>query len=320
MAAYTRVTVPYVVDVKRGSESDGPGLRSVVFFKGCPLHCVFCHNPEAQAREPEIAFNPRLCIDCGKCRDVCPTGTVDQIRQDGARPSQCGHCGACADGCPTSALRTVGRPFEVDELLSLLLQDEPFYRHSGGGVTFSGGECTLYPDYLEAVGRRLKAAGIHVAIQTCGLFPWDTFRDHILPWVDLVFYDLKIVEPELCRRVTGSSSQQVLDNLVLLLGSEVAVQPTVPLIPGLTATRSNLSALVAFLARAGAPSITPRRWNPLGIDNARQLGRPALAGTHCPERFLGPDEERQLLDLLRAAIAETAAHQLRQGSKTPVQA
>jgi pyruvate formate lyase activating enzyme len=332
MAAHPRVTtspaacapslpgaLPCLVDVKRGSESDGPGLRSVVFFKGCPLRCVFCHNPETQDAKPEIAFNPRACIDCRRCLAVCPTGTIDQIHQNRTRPSRCKRCGACAGECPSGALRIIGRTYQVDELLSLLLRDEPFYRHSGGGVTFSGGECTLYPDYLAAIGTRLKAAGIHVAIQTSGMFAWRTFRERILPWVDLVFYDLKIVDPDVCRRVTGASSRTVLDNLIRLLEAKVVVQPTVPLIPGITATPSNLSDLVAFLQQVGAPNIAPRPWNPLGIESYRQLGR-VYPGPDLPERFLTPDEERRLLDLLRATMSELDARQLRQGSKSPVQA
>jgi pyruvate formate lyase activating enzyme len=298
-ATPTSVKVPYIVEVKRGSEADGPGLRSVVFFKGCPLRCVFCHNPETQDSEPEIAFNDRLCIDCRRCRTACPNGATEELRRAPSQRLQCQRCGACAEICPTGALRRIGRRFEVDELFALLLQDEPFYRQSGGGVTFSGGECTLFPDYLEAIGTRLKSAGIHLAIQTNGLFAWGTFRDRILPWVDLVFYDLKVIEPEACRRVTGASSETVLANLIQLLESQVAVEPTIPLVPGVTATAENLSALGGFLRSSGVRSITPRPWNPLGIDHYRQLGR---SSPEQPERFLKPEEERALLGVFRTAI------------------
>jgi pyruvate formate lyase activating enzyme len=214
-------------------------------------------------------------------------------------------------------LRTVGRRYEVEELLSLLLQDEPFYRHSGGGVTFSGGECTTHPEYLAAVAGRLKSAGVHVAIETCGLFAWSTFRDHILPWVDLVLYDLKIVDPATCRAVTGASSETVLANLAHLLAAGVAVQPTIPLVPDITATHANLSEIALFLKTVGARTITPRPWNPLGLDNYVRLGRPR---PDLPNRFLAPDEEKALLRLLEAAIAAAAGNQLRHGANSPVQA
>lgn len=311
------MSLPYIVDVKRGSDGDGPGLRSVVFFKGCPLHCVFCQNPEAQAPVPELAFNPGACIDCGNCFAACPTQAIEQVRRAEPRPAECASCQECAKRCPTSALRTVGRQYEVEELLALLLQDEAFYRHSGGGVTFSGGECTLYPEYLGDVARRLRSAGVHVAIETCGLFAWSTFRQHILPWVDLVLYDLKIIDPEACRRVTGASSEIVLANLAHLLTAGVEVVPTIPLIPDLTATQANLSDVARFLKTLGARNITPRPWNPLGLDNYARLGRPR---PDLPNRFLRPEEEKVLLRLLETAIAKASANQLRQGENSPVQA
>ena len=173
--------LPLIVDVKRHSLEDGPGIRSVVFFKGCPLRCVFCQNPEAQLARAEIAFRADRCVECGACVLACPAHAASLASPGRIDRSHCDVCGKCAAACPSSALAVIGRTFEVDDLVELLARDEPFYRHSGGGVTFSGGECTMFPDYLAAVARALKARGIHTAVETCGEFAGAMFVERLLP-------------------------------------------------------------------------------------------------------------------------------------------
>ncbi len=148
--------LPLIVDVKKNSREDGPGIRSVVFFKGCPLRCVFCQNIEAQEPGAEIAFSAKECINCALCEDACPQEAVDLEFPGRIHRDKCTRCGKCADACPGRGLRVVGSYYSVEGLTEILLRDESFYRHSGGGVTLSGGECTLYPDYVELLLRGLK--------------------------------------------------------------------------------------------------------------------------------------------------------------------
>jgi pyruvate formate lyase activating enzyme len=171
--------LPLIVDIKRHSLEDGPGIRSVVFFKGCPLRCIFCQNPEAQAPEVEIAFSARECIHCGKCADACPQGAIDLENPGHTHREMCIRCGSCVNACPGKGLRLIGAYYPVEVLTELLLRDLPFYRHSGGGVTLSGGEPTLYPDYLEPLLKRLKARGIHLTLETSGYFDYEPFKQKI---------------------------------------------------------------------------------------------------------------------------------------------
>ncbi len=285
--------VPLVVDVKRHSLEDGPGIRSVVFFKGCPLRCVFCHSPESQDPRAEVAFSSRECIECGKCADVCPEQAASLERGDRIDRSKCDRCGKCAEECPGNGLRLIGRSFTVDALAEVLLRDILFYRHSGGGVMVSGGECTLYPDYLGALLERLKAEQVHVVLETCGHFDYEAVRRKILPHTDLIYYDVKIADPAAHRKYLGTTNDRILGNLrSLLRGTNgVLVHPRIPLVPGVTATRENLAAIVDILCDAGADDVSLLSYNPLGIDMASCLGRskPPL-----PERFMDPDEEARI--------------------------
>ena len=264
---------PLIVDIKRHSMEDGPGIRSVVFFKGCPLRCVFCQNPETQEFGPEIAFRSRLCIDCKSCLGACPRGVL-RARLVGS--PRCDKCGACVRACPSGALALIGQRLAVDEILDVVLRDEPYYRHSGGGVTLSGGECTAFPEFAGELLAGLNSRGISAAIETCGEFLYPQFAKWILPHVDLILFDVKLAEDEAHVRFTGRSNQRIWANLARLLATvPERVQPRIPLIPVLTDTRQNLVALAARLAELGARSLTLLPYNPLGVVMAESLGRPA---------------------------------------------
>ena len=186
--------------------------------------------------------------------------------------------------------------------MEILLRDLPFYRHSGGGVTFSGGEATCYPDYLEVVLERLKQRGVHLALETSGCFDYEPFEQKILPYMDLIYYDVKFADPEAHRRYTGSTNRRVLDNLTRLLREKgVEVHPRVPIVPGITATRENLSAIVHLLCKMGAEDVFLLPYNPMGVEMAVRLGRskPSL-----PECFMKPEEEREIRDLFEAMLGK----------------
>ena len=265
---------PLIVDVRPNSLDDGPGIRTTVFFKGCPLACVWCHNPEAIRSGPEIAFVEKDCIACGDCMPVCAPGALGPGPAVVFDRERCDGCGVCAEACPTGALKRVGRYWEIDELLPLLLRDLPFYRNSGGGVTLSGGEATMFPRYVEELLLRLRDAGVHTLVETCGLFRLETFRDRLLPHLDQVYYDVKFIDEELHRRYTGRPNSVILENLEALVGlAPGRVLPRVPLIPGLTAGLDNLRAIGAFLRRLGFSEARLLPYNPLWAQKAVSVGR-----------------------------------------------
>ncbi len=293
-------TFPLVVDIKRDSLEDGPGIRSVVFFKGCPLRCTFCHSPETQDPKIDIAFSERKCLRCGRCADICPQGAIDLSNVQRINRGRCTRCSQCVGSCPGKALRKIGQFYPVDSLVEILVRDLPFYRHSGGGVTLSGGECTLYPKYIESLLRSLKARQIHIVLETCGYFNFDSFSRRILPYIDLIYYDVKIADPGAHKRYTGKTNEKILDNLRRLLSERpTVVCPRIPLIPDITATADNLSAIVNLLVGAGAENVSLLPYNPMGIEMAVNLGRPR---PHLLERFMSPDEEKEIHDTFQMAL------------------
>lgn len=307
---------PLVVEIKRGSHEDGPGIRSVVFFKGCPLRCVFCHSPETQEPKAQIVFSPQKCVGCGNCAESCPHGAIDLSRPERIDRTNCVRCGRCTEVCPGNGLRLIGQYYPVEDLAEMLLRDLPFYRHSKGGVTLSGGECTLFPNYLESLLKSLKARQVHLVLETNGYFKFDVFCRKILPYVDLVYFDVKIADPEIHRRHTGKRNPKILDNLTRLLREKPAiVHPRIPLVPGITATRENLSAIVDLLCEAGAKSVSLLPYNPLGTEMAASLGRrrPTL-----PERFMTPSEEMTIHNTFRQIVNEKRYKNTSPQAKTTV--
>ncbi len=294
--------LPLIVDIKRHSLEDGPGIRSVVFFKGCPLRCIFCHSPETQDPGAQICFSPKQCIHCGSCAEACPQEAIDMELPGRIHRDKCVRCGTCASVCPGKGLRRIGTHCSVETLIEILLRDLPFYRHSGGGVTLSGGECTLYPDYLESLLKCLKAKGVHVALETSGYFDYQTFKKKILPYIDLIYYDVKIADPEAHRRYVGKSNQRIFRNLRRLVHEQdVEIHPRIPLIPGITATKKNLSAIIDLLYEAEAKDISLLPYNPMGIEMAVSLGNPRPP---LPERFMTPAEEKEILEVFTKLLAD----------------
>lgn len=243
-----------IFDIQRFSIHDGPGIRTTVFLKGCPLRCLWCHNPEGISPEPELMFFEYKCLGCGTCFRACPVGALTPSsageknvpRLDRER---CTGCGQCAEACPGEAWRLVGRMISVEELLTFLERDRLLYERSGGGATFSGGEPLDQPDFLRAALWECRRLGIPTALDTSGFAPPETFRE-IAPLVDLFLYDLKLLDPVEHQRFAGVPNTWILRNLLWLVesgrGKDVIVR--IPVVPTLTDTEHNLRALSRFLA------------------------------------------------------------------------
>jgi pyruvate formate lyase activating enzyme len=235
-----------VFDIQRYSVHDGPGIRTVVFFKGCSLRCLWCQNPESWRRPSEIGFHPERCIGCRNCQEACDEGAI----LSGARRierARCTVCGACVDTCYAEALCRVGEEWERDALIREVSKDRPFYEDSGGGVTLSGGEPLLQIDFVEDFCSGCREEGLSVAVETCGAVPFESFR-RVLPFVDLILYDVKAVDPRFHRAWTGSGNGRILSNLEWLRESGVPVIPRIPVVPEHTAIPSNLEQIASHLA------------------------------------------------------------------------
>lgn len=270
------MTTGLIFDIQRFSLHDGPGIRTTVFFKGCPLRCLWCHNPESQAMGPEVIVRPGRCIGCGACREACPHGAIGE-------PARCRACGACAAACYAGAREMVGRPMGVDEVLAVVERDRAFYDQSGGGVTFSGGEPLAQPGFLGELLAGARARGLRTAVDTCGHAPWEVV-DRIRPLVDLFLYDVKAVDEARHREFTGVSNALILANLRRLaeLGHEVVLR--VPLVPGANDDEASIDALGALatsLARRYPVTLLP--YHEIGIDKYRRLGKVyRLEGVRAP--------------------------------------
>ena len=224
----------FISFIQRYSTKDGPGIRSTVFFKGCPLVCLWCSNPELIRSEPDLLYNAEKCVHCGTCISVCPQDALefDKDKLIIVNRSRCNGCGACVDACLEGALELVGRLMGVDETTAELLKDRVFYQTSGGGVTFSGGEPLWQSGFVARVAKQLKAEGIHTALDTAGDVKWCRFEE-VLDHIDLVLYDLKTADSGLHRQLTGRENDLILANLRLLAKRGVPLHIRLVVVPGL---------------------------------------------------------------------------------------
>lgn len=238
-----------IFDIMRYAIHDGPGIRTTVFLKGCPLQCWWCHNPEGISSVNDLAYFEYKCIGCKTCINVCPTGA---ITFEGNRPvinrTICTACGACAEACPTGALRIIGRRMSVEELIKEIEKDTIVYDSSGGGVTFSGGEPLFQPLFLKEAIKECKGRKIHVALDTSGHAPPEIFES-IAKYVDLFLYDLKLMDSKEHEKYTGVPNKLILQNLMALVkkgrGRDVIIR--VPVVPNITDTDENIRKLIEFI-------------------------------------------------------------------------
>lgn len=259
-------------DIQRSSYVDGPGIRTTVFCKGCTLRCAWCHNPESQSPVRQMLYYRDRCTGCGTCTNVCPA------------PTDCDLCGKCALVCPHDAKEICGRDYTVDEVYKVIEKDVPFYQRSGGGVTFSGGECMLQVDFLTALARRCHESGIHTAIDTAGHVPWESFLQ-VIPYTDLFLYDVKCITDELHRVGTGVSNERILSNLRRLAEeTSVPIHIRIPLVPGFNDGETEMAKIAAFLRTIRHDKVELLPYHAMGEHKYAALGRVCQA-------YAVPDEK-----------------------------
>lgn len=224
-----------IFDIQRNSFVDGPGIRTTVFFKGCNLKCKWCHNPESQSTQKQMMYYKDKCIGCGKCAEVCP----NQLKK-------CDFCGKCELYCPADARKVCGKEYSAIEVFNEIAKDKIFYENSGGGVTFSGGECMLQTDFLCEILQKCKQEHIHTAIDTAGFVPWESF-ERVLPYTDLFLYDIKTLKDDVHKEFTGVSNKPILSNLRKLLEVKANVWIRIPIIPNVNDSAENMKDVKAFL-------------------------------------------------------------------------
>lgn len=259
-------------DIQRGSYVDGPGIRTTVFFKGCNLDCKWCHNPESKSADRQMLFYSDKCTGCGKCVSVCPN-----------KGKKCELCGKCALFCPRDARKLCGREYGIEEVMRELLRDKCFYENSGGGVTFSGGECMLQIDFLSEILRECKTEGIHTAVDTAGNVPFSYF-ERILPFTDLFLYDIKAFSAEKHKEGTGADNARILENAKRLSGKS-KILFRVPVIGGFNDEETEMQRIADFVKKIPHEKVELLPYHTLGEHKYRALGKKA-------ESFSVPSPER----------------------------
>ncbi|MBQ8509655.1 MAG: glycyl-radical enzyme activating protein [Clostridia bacterium] len=264
-----------VTDFKRFAVHDGDGIRTTVFLKGCPLKCVWCHNPESIGRTPELAFYREKCAHCGECVKVCPSGahTIEDGRHRFHR-EKCTACGKCENACLAGALKLCGREMSIAEVIKVVAEDKMFYETSNGGMTLSGGEPTLQPGFTLSLLKAAKAEGINTALDTCGLTTREIYEE-LLPFVDTFLYDIKHITDGGHIRCTGHGNERILENLRFLSDAGARIEIRTPLVPGFNDDSETLHGIGRLLSGVNITrakllpyhSYASSKYDALGMEN-----------------------------------------------------
>jgi pyruvate formate lyase activating enzyme len=284
-----------VFDIKHYAIHDGPGIRTTVFLKGCPLNCAWCHNPESKHPQPEFMWWPTRCIGCHSCVESCPEGAVtigDKLVID---EELCVRCGICVEGCYAEALELVGRDMSVEEVMEEVLRDSEFHRESGGGVTFSGGEPLMQPLFLAELLSACKGEGLHTVVDTSG-HAEPAALEKIMGHTDLFLYDVKHMDPEMHRMYTGASNELILSNLALLQGRAVLIRA--PIIPGINDDEENIRRMGEYVSDLGFSEVCLLPYHKVGAEKAQRLNRETRP------QFMAEAPTMESLDRLRGVLAE----------------
>jgi pyruvate formate lyase activating enzyme len=260
------------LEFKRLAVHDGPGIRTTMFLKGCPLKCRWCHNPESISRLPQIGYFEAKCLGCGECARICEYHRIENGKHLFNR-NQCTACGKCAAVCPGGALVLYGKSISTEAAAAALLEDVEFYRQSGGGITLSGGEPLLQADFCAELLAIMKKKEIHTAVDTCGQAPWTAF-EKVLPFTDLFLYDFKHPDAEIHRRCTGVGNSKIIENLIKLGRTAEAVEVRIPIIPGFNDDRATAEKFASVLEQCKQLSgIRLLTYNPHAASKYHAVGK-----------------------------------------------
>jgi pyruvate formate lyase activating enzyme len=262
-----------IFDIQRFSLHDGPGIRTIIFLKGCPLHCSWCANPESQLPYPEIIYNEEICIKCETCIDVCPhRAVVKKNNQIVMIRSLCQHCGNCSQNCPTKAMQLKGKKMSIDQIMNIVEKDKEFYKTSRGGVTISGGEPLFQANFLKKLLEECHIRDLHTVVETAGFASWSSIKA-IIPYTDIFFYDLKIMNNDKHLQYTGVQNDLILNNLTKLQKETNQIVIRIPVIPGINDDDENVSLLTNFLKKIRFKKIDLLPYHFYGEKKYKMLGR-----------------------------------------------